>query len=95
MKWTKTELVDAVAEKAELKKSDAKNAVEAVLNAIQDALVKGDTVQLVGFGTFKVNHRAARTGRNPRTNQEINIPATSVPAFVAGKALKAAVNPTK
>ncbi len=91
----KTGLIDAVAEKTELSKSDSKKAIEAVLASIQDALVKGDSVQLVGFGTFKVNHRNARKGRNPQTGKDIDIPASTVPAFVAGKALKTAVNVAK
>ncbi len=91
----KTELVDAVAAKSKLKKVDAKNAVEAVLEAIKDALVKDDTVQLIGFGTFKVSKRAARQGRNPRTGETIKIPASKVPSFSAGSALKDAVNKKK
>lgn len=84
----KTELVDAIAAKAELSKKDAKAALEATLEAISESLKKGDAVQLIGFGTFKVNHRKARTGRNPKTNETMEIPASNVPAFVAGKALK-------
>lgn len=84
----KTELIDAIAAGAELSKKDAKAALEATLDAISASLKKGDTVQLIGFGTFKVNHRKARTGRNPKTNEAIEIPASNVPAFVAGKALK-------
>lgn len=84
----KTELIDAIAASAELSKKDAKAALEATLNAISDSLKKGDAVQLIGFGTFKVNHRKARTGRNPKTNEAIEIAASNVPAFVAGKALK-------
>jgi DNA-binding protein HU-alpha len=95
MKWTKNELIDSVAEKAELNKAEAKKAIEAVLASVQDALVKGDTVQLVGFGTFKVNHRAARKGRNPKTGAIIDIKASSVPSFVPGKALKSAVDVAK
>lgn len=87
----KTELVDAIAESADLTKVQAKAALESTLNAITEALKEGGTVQLVGFGTFKVSHRAARTGRNPQTKAEIQIPATTVPAFSAGKALKEAV----
>jgi DNA-binding protein HU-alpha len=92
MKLTKNELVNEVAAKTDLSKADAKNAIDAVLAAVQQALVNGDTVQLVGFGTFKVNHRNARTGRNPKTKETIEIKASTVPAFVPGKALKAAVN---
>ncbi|ABN73222.1 MULTISPECIES: HU family DNA-binding protein [Actinobacillus] len=84
----KTELIDAIAAGAELSKKDAKAALEATLNAISESLKNGDTVQLIGFGTFKVNERNARTGRNPRTGEEIKIAASKVPAFVAGKALK-------
>lgn len=84
----KTELVDAIAAKADITKVAAKTALDATLAAISDSLEKGDAVQLVGFGTFKVNDRKARTGRNPKTGKEIKIPATKVPAFVAGKGLK-------
>ncbi len=85
---TKTELIAAVAAKAELSKKDADKAVNAVIEAITDAMVNGDKVQLVGFGTFEVRDRAAREGKNPSTGEKINIPATKVPAFKAGKALK-------
>ncbi|WP_303818232.1 HU family DNA-binding protein [Actinobacillus minor] len=84
----KSELIDAIAAKAELSKKDAKAALEATLEAVSESLKAGDTVQLIGFGTFKVNERAARTGRNPRTGEEIKIAAARIPAFVAGKALK-------
>mgnify|MGYP000069372680 CR=1 FL=1 len=87
----KTELVDAIAAKADMSKAQAKVALEEILNAITQSLKEGDQVQLVGFGTFKVNHRAGRTGRNPQTGAEIAIAASNVPAFVAGKALKDAV----
>lgn len=87
----KTDLVSAVAEKAEMTKKDAENAVNAVLASIEDAIAKGDKVQLVGFGTFEVRSRAARTGRNPQTGKEIKIAATKVPAFKPGKALKESV----
>ncbi|GGB32720.1 nucleoid-associated protein HU-alpha [Oceanisphaera marina] len=87
----KTQLVDAIAAKADLNKVQAKAALEEVLNGITQSLKEGDPVQLVGFGTFKVNHRAARTGRNPQTGNEIQIAAANVPAFVAGKALKDAI----
>ncbi len=89
----KTELVDAVVDAAELSKTDAGKAVEAVLDAITDALAKGDKVTLIGFGTFEVRDRAARTARNPRTNEPVEIAATKVPAFKAGKKLKDAVKP--
>ncbi len=87
----KTELVDAIAEKADLSKAQAKAALDQVLDSITDTLKEGDPVQLVGFGTFKVSHRAARKGRNPQTGAEIEIAASNVPSFVAGKALKDAV----
>ena len=87
----KTELIDAIAAKAELSKKDAKAALEATLEAISGSLKKGEPVQLIGFGTFKVNERAARTGRNPKTGEEIKIAAAKLPAFVAGKALKDAL----
>ncbi|GHA24089.1 nucleoid-associated protein HU-alpha [Oceanisphaera arctica] len=87
----KTQLVDAIAAKADLSKAQAKAALEEVINGITQSLKEGDPVQLVGFGTFKVNHRAARTGRNPQTGNEIQIAAANVPAFVAGKALKDAI----
>lgn len=87
----KTELIGAVAEKASMTKKDLEKAVNAVLAAVQEALAKGEKVQLVGFGTFEVRQRAARTGRNPQTGKEIKIAATKVPAFRPGKALKDAV----
>lgn len=88
----KSELVAAVAQKAELSKKDAEKAVAAVTTAIADALSAGDKVQLVGFGTFEVRQREARTGKNPRTGESIQIAASKVPAFKAGKALKEVVN---
>lgn len=87
----KTELISAVAEKAEMTKKDAEKAVNAILSSVEDALAQGDKVQLVGFGTFEVRERAARKGRNPQTGKEILISATKVPAFKPGKALKEAV----
>ncbi|KGQ69618.1 DNA-binding protein [Chelonobacter oris] len=87
----KAELIDAIASAAELNKKQAKAALEATLTAITDSLKAGDAVQLIGFGTFKVNQRQARTGRNPQTGQEIQIAAAKVPAFVSGKALKDAI----
>ncbi|MHB1421537.1 MAG: HU family DNA-binding protein [Bacillota bacterium] len=84
----KADLVSSVAEKAEITKKDAERVVSAVFDSIEDALSKGDKVQLVGFGTFEVKARAARTGRNPKTGEEISIPASRVPGFKAGKALK-------
>jgi DNA-binding protein HU-beta len=89
---SKTELVAAVAAKTGSTKKDADTATTAVIDAITDALVAGDKVQLIGFGTFEVRDRAARTGKNPRTGEVIAIPATKVPVFKAGKALKEAVS---
>jgi DNA-binding protein HU-alpha len=88
----KTQLVAEIAEKSELSKVQAKAALEQILSSITDNLKDGEPVQLIGFGTFKVNHRAARTGRNPQTGADIQIKAANVPAFVAGKALKESVN---
>jgi len=88
----KQELVTSVAEKSGLTKKDSEKAVNAMFSSIEESLAKGDKVQLVGFGTFEVRERAARTGRNPKTGEEIQIDATKVPAFKAGKALKDAVN---
>ncbi|GAA5215280.1 HU family DNA-binding protein [Corallincola platygyrae] len=88
----KTELIDKIAEGADLSKAKAKDALDVLLASVTQSLKEGDPVQLVGFGTFKISHRAARTGRNPQTGQEIQIAAANVPAFTAGKALKDAVN---
>jgi DNA-binding protein HU-beta len=88
----KAEFVGAVAEAAELSKTDAANAVDAMINVVTKALKKGDTVTLVGFGTFQVRARAARQGRNPKTGETIKIAASKNPSFKAGKALKDAVN---
>ena len=88
---TKTDLINAVAQKAEISKKDADKAVSAVISAISDFLVSGEKVQIVGFGTFEVRERAERMGKNPATGEEIKIEATKVPAFKAGKALKDAV----
>jgi DNA-binding protein HU-beta len=88
----KSELIDAVAKQADLTKVDAAKAIDAVTSSITKALKKGDTVTLIGFGTFKVSARAARTGRNPQTGKEIKIAARKAPGFSAGKALKDAVN---
>ena len=88
----KSELIAAVANEAELTKKQAEAAVNAVTAAITDALKDGDKVQLVGFGTFETRSRAARTGKNPRTGEKIEIAASKVPAFKAGKALKDIVN---
>lgn len=87
----KTELIAAVAEKAGLSKKDADAAVSAVFDAVTAELAKGEKVQLIGFGTFEVRERAAKTGRNPRTGEKMTIPASKVPAFKAGAALKNAV----
>lgn len=87
----KTELVAAVAAKVELSKKDAEAAVNAVFDSVKDALAEGDKVSLIGFGTFSVKTRAARTGLNPRTKETIEIPESKVPAFKAGSALKDAV----
>ena len=92
---TKAELVSAIAEKTEFTKKDSEAALAAVLESITDALIKGDKVALVGFGTFEVRARAARTGINPQTKKKIKIPAAKVPAFKAGKALKEAVAKAK
>lgn len=88
---TKTELISVVAEKTGFSKKDADKAVAAVIGGISEALAKGEKIQLVGFGTFEVRARAAREGKNPATGAKIKIPATKVPAFKAGKALKDAV----
>ena len=88
----KSELSADVALRADITKKDADAAVNAVIDSITNALEKGDKVQLVGFGTFEVRTRGARTGRNPRNNEEINIPESKAPAFKAGKALKDVVN---
>lgn len=87
----KTDLINAVAESAELSKKDAGRAVDAVFEAITNSLKSGEKVQIIGFGNFEVRDRAARKGRNPQTGAEIEIPASKVPAFRAGKALKDAV----
>lgn len=84
----KAELVAAVAEKSGLSKKDSEKAVNAAFETISAALVKGDKVQLVGFGSFETKERNARIGRNPRTKEEIQIPASRIPTFKAGKALK-------
>ena len=88
----KSELVTSVAEAASLSKKDAENAVAAVINSITNTLTEGKKVQIAGFGTFEVRERAERIGRDPRTSEEIVIPASKTPAFKAGKALKDAVN---
>ncbi|MFC5713477.1 HU family DNA-binding protein [Thalassorhabdus alkalitolerans] len=88
----KTDLINAVAEQADLSKKDASKAVDAVFDSITDTLKQGDKVQLVGFGSFEVRERASRKGRNPQTGEEIEIPATKNPAFRPGKQLKDSVN---
>ncbi|WP_018133215.1 HU family DNA-binding protein [Effusibacillus pohliae] len=87
----KADLVNSVAERSELTKKDAARAVDAVFESITEALANGDKVQLIGFGNFETRERAARKGRNPQTGQEIEIPATKVPTFRPGKALKEAI----
>lgn len=87
----KAELINAVAASAEVSKKDAEAVVSATLSAITNALKDGDKVQLVGFGSFEVKKRAERIGRNPKTKEAIKIPASKVPVFKAGKALKDAV----
>ncbi len=87
----KAELINAATEKAGLSKKDTETAVNAAIEVITEALKQGDKVQLVGFGAFEVKGRAARTGRNPKTGKQISIPASKVPVFKAGKALKDAV----
>ncbi|HZG85235.1 HU family DNA-binding protein [Paenibacillus sp.] len=84
----KTDLISKVAETTELSKKDVTAVVEAVFDSIADALQNGEKVQLVGFGNFEVRERTARKGRNPQTGEEIDIPASKVPAFKPGKALK-------
>ena len=88
----KGEFIGAVAGATDMTKADAGRAIDAVIDVIKKALKKGDTVSLIGFGTFVVRKRAARTGRNPRTGQTIKIKASKNPSFKAGKALKDAVN---
>ena len=84
----KAELINAVADKTNLTKKDAESAVNAVIDVITESLAKDEKVQLVGFGSFEVKSRAARIGRNPRTKEQIKIPASKLPVFKAGKALK-------
>ena len=90
---TRAELIVNVAEKAKLDRKSAERAVTATFDVIKQALVEGDKVQVLGFGTFENRTRAARKGRNPRTGEEIDIKASSLPSFKAGKSLKEAVNP--
>lgn len=91
----KTELVAAIADEAGLSKKDAEKALKAFTDVVTEELKKGEKVQLVGFGTFEVSERAARTGKNPQTGKAIKIPASKAPKFKAGKALKDTVNSTK
>lgn len=88
----KSELIEAIAASADIPKAAASRALDAMVDAVADSLKKGDSVSLVGFGTFTVKDRAARTGRNPQTGEPIQISAAKVPSFKAGKALKDAVN---
>lgn len=88
----KTELVSLVAQQAQITKESAADAVDATFGSIASALQAGDTVRIVGFGNFQVAHRKASSGRNPRTGEPIQIPASRIPKFKAGKALKQAVN---
>ncbi|MEW4206931.1 HU family DNA-binding protein [Priestia megaterium] len=87
----KAELIDAVATKTELTKQDTKKAVDALFETISNTLANEEKIQLIGFGTFEVRERAARTGRNPQTGEEMTIPASKVPAFKPGKELKEAL----
>lgn len=89
---TKSELVKTVAEQAGIENKKADKAVSALFDAIKQALIEGDRVQVIGFGTFENRVRSERKGRNPRTGEEISIPASKLPSFKAGKALKEAVN---
>ena len=88
----KSEMIDHIAKQADISKAAATRALEAMTGAVKTTLKKGGSVSLVGFGTFAVGERAARTGRNPRTGQEIKIKAAKVPKFSAGKGLKDALN---
>lgn len=88
----KSELIDAIAASADIPKATAGRALDAVIESVTEALKTGDSVVLVGFGTFAVKERAARVGRNPQTGEPINIEAAKIPGFKAGKALKDAVN---
>ena len=88
----KSELITSMAEKSQLTKKDAELALKAFIDSVEEALEKGEKVQLVGFGTFETRERAAREGRNPKTKETIKIPATTVPVFKAGKELKEKVN---
>ena len=98
MKWTsarKQELIEIIAEKSHTTKSDSKKMLDAFLETVTETLAQGDSVQLVGFGTFKTSERKARSGRNPRTGEAVEIPAKRVPSFTAGNTLKEAVQSDK
>ncbi|MDD6797413.1 MAG: HU family DNA-binding protein [Clostridia bacterium] len=95
IKMNKTELVAAMSAKSELTKKDSEKALKAFMEVVAEELKKGEKIQLVGFGTFEVAKRAARTGKNPQTGKAIKIPATKAPKFKAGKALKETVNKKK
>jgi DNA-binding protein HU-beta len=95
MSLNKTELINEVAEKADMTKVDAEKAVKATMDAITEELASGGNVTLIGFGTFSVYERSARTGKNPRTGESLKIPAKKVPKFKAGKALSEAVDKPK
>ncbi|MGX9523147.1 HU family DNA-binding protein [Vibrio mediterranei] len=88
----KSQLIDAISEKAGINKNEAQAALEAITQSIEEALSQGEEVSLIGFGTFKVTERAARTGRNPKTGETMQISASKSPSFKAGKALKEACN---
>ncbi len=88
----KTELIDAVSEKSGLTKADSERAYQAIVETVKEQMAGGETITLIGFGTFLTRERKERSGRNPRTGDEITIPASKIPAFKAGKALKDAVN---
>ena len=88
----KTELIAAIAEKTELTKKDSEKALKAFIDVVAEQLKKGEKVQIIGFGTFEVSERAARTGINPKTNEKIKIAASKTPKFKAGKALKDSLN---
>ena len=88
----KTELIASIAEKSTLTKKDSERALKAFIESVEETLIKGEKIQLVGFGTFETRERAAREGRNPRTKEAIKIPASTVPAFKPGKELKEKVN---
>ena len=88
----KSELINSVADTADISKAQAGKAVDAIIESIKDALAENDSVTLIGFGTFTVRERAARVGRNPRTGERLDIKAANVPVFKPGKALKDAVN---